>query len=614
MLPGPIIARELRTAARQPRSYSTRALIATGLLTVLGANHYGWWYWTEGRFTLADITMFAQSSFITLIVLQGIVTIVLVPNLVAGAITEEKERKTLPFVLGTELSSSEIVLGKLGARLLQFAVWIAAGLPVLFLLTLLGGVDPVWVMLAEGGTLSLSYFLATLSLLLSTLARGTRPAIRATLVLAAAWLVGPIVVFILAFARVLPASMAGLTTFVNDWILASSPFAVPFSARTLRAIGPSAVFEAVGWMASLQLAYGTAFLVLAVCLLRPVFRAQEGAAGQPRRASRAWWRRARPPCGDDPMLWKERHPPRPGRVARFFGFLAALAVVGGIGYGALRVALPLLYFQCAHLLSSDIQWADTPFWLERQRRALNVFLRGAVPILFSFFALVVTSGAACGITVERQSDTWDGLLTTPLSARAILRAKMVGAVWQPRWLAVLILGLGALGLSTGALHPLGAAAALVELAALTWFATALGTWASLVARNTSQASGVAGGILLFANGLAPAVEAAIGSQSVLAWLGCMPMVAALSLFRPADLRTGRLDLVAAAGLPQGDGPTWVVAVCIVSVVAYTLGGAAFTLLARTMFDRAVGRPRRAFERASYQPEAPARQLGDDHPR
>src|SRR2546427_357840 len=60
----------------------------------------------------------------------------------AGAIAEEKDRRTLDYLLASDLSNAEIVFGKLLSRLAYLALIMLTGLPFLSLLQLLGGVDP----------------------------------------------------------------------------------------------------------------------------------------------------------------------------------------------------------------------------------------------------------------------------------------------------------------------------------------------------------------------------------------------------------------------------------------------------------------------------------------
>ena len=68
--------------------------------------------------------------------------LLLTPALVAGVIADEKQRKTLHYLMASRLSSAEIVLGKLLVRMLYVTVLLGVSLPVLSLLVLLGGIDP----------------------------------------------------------------------------------------------------------------------------------------------------------------------------------------------------------------------------------------------------------------------------------------------------------------------------------------------------------------------------------------------------------------------------------------------------------------------------------------
>ena len=62
--------------------------------------------------------------------------------LIAGsAISDEKDRGTLDFLLSSMLSHREIILGKFAARMAVVLSVIAAGLPVLTFSTLFGSVD-----------------------------------------------------------------------------------------------------------------------------------------------------------------------------------------------------------------------------------------------------------------------------------------------------------------------------------------------------------------------------------------------------------------------------------------------------------------------------------------
>ena len=77
--------------------------------------------------------------------------LILTPALVAGAIADEKRRKTLHYLLASQLTGPEIVLGKLLVRMLYVGVLLGVSFPVMSLLVLLGGIDPMLVLLCCGG-------------------------------------------------------------------------------------------------------------------------------------------------------------------------------------------------------------------------------------------------------------------------------------------------------------------------------------------------------------------------------------------------------------------------------------------------------------------------------
>ena len=117
------------------------------------------------------VSWFAFSAFCAITIGQEILVLLLTPALVAGVIADEKQRKTLHYLMASRLSSAEIVLGKLLVRMLYVTVLLGVSLPVLSLLVLMGGVDPRLVLLSCGATLSTGWFLAALSIWVSTIAQ-----------------------------------------------------------------------------------------------------------------------------------------------------------------------------------------------------------------------------------------------------------------------------------------------------------------------------------------------------------------------------------------------------------------------------------------------------------
>ena len=101
----------------------------------------------------------------TFVIQQMLLLVLATPTLVAGAITDEKRRGTLQYLLTADLEARHILLGKLLARVGQLALVSAAGLPLFALLAGFGGVQPI-TLLALGVALAVPLFaLASTALL-----------------------------------------------------------------------------------------------------------------------------------------------------------------------------------------------------------------------------------------------------------------------------------------------------------------------------------------------------------------------------------------------------------------------------------------------------------------
>ena len=91
---------------------------------------------------IQSIANFSAAFFSMFAVLQLLAVVLIGPAMAAGTIAMERERRTIEYLFTTTLSNTEIVLGKLGARVLQIFYLVLAGLPVLALAMLLGGISP----------------------------------------------------------------------------------------------------------------------------------------------------------------------------------------------------------------------------------------------------------------------------------------------------------------------------------------------------------------------------------------------------------------------------------------------------------------------------------------
>src|SRR6185369_10587649 len=91
----------------------------------------------SGRGTRVDllpssvVSQFAAEFFQAYVVELFIVMALLTPVYVAATISVEKERKTLEFLMATDLRNREIVFGKLASRVLTLMMYVLAGLPLI---------------------------------------------------------------------------------------------------------------------------------------------------------------------------------------------------------------------------------------------------------------------------------------------------------------------------------------------------------------------------------------------------------------------------------------------------------------------------------------------------
>src|SRR5947209_7913391 len=187
---GPMLFYDLVRVARRSRYFFFRCFYALLLSLLLGWVYLIWYLGTNsGRMQPNEMARFAESFFYTFMVVQLMVAAVLTPAYTAGAIAEEKDRKTLEFLLATDLSNREIVLSKLLSRLANITLLVLAGLPILSFLQFLGGVDPNLVLAGFAATGFTMVSLAGLSILNSVLTKRPRDAIAVTYLGAAAYLI-----------------------------------------------------------------------------------------------------------------------------------------------------------------------------------------------------------------------------------------------------------------------------------------------------------------------------------------------------------------------------------------------------------------------------------------
>ena len=306
------------------------------------------------------------------------------------------------------------MLAKLFGGLVQYAACLLTTLPIMILLCLLGGIDPRLVLLAHAGTAAIAFFVGGLSILISTSERRTWRAVNLSIGAAMAWFILPSVL-----QAVLPRMSLHLWYWVrspNEWFLASSPLRV---SDALMRFGIGPIFmDSIMWMIGLQLVCGCALVGWSIARLRRSSRREAEGEGVRNRFAHLWIavRRSlfrRPPCGEDPVLWKEIYTSRVPRLAEILAALCAIVIVSLVGYGTYyfgRPAFVELYTQGFGTSGPEVKRAE-----------FNQFL-SIVSSWGEFIILLIVAGIAAGsVTGERARDTWGSLIATPLGGRDILR-------------------------------------------------------------------------------------------------------------------------------------------------------------------------------------------------
>jgi ABC-type transport system involved in multi-copper enzyme maturation permease subunit len=137
---GPIIAREVLTAPRPVRFFLLRAAFATGTFILMWTAWQSLVGWREVS-EIGVLARFGGILYWLVALLQLTFLLFFAPLSAATAVSHEKDRRTFVLLLMTDLRDLEIVLGKLAASFVQILTVLVAGVPVLCLCALLGGIS-----------------------------------------------------------------------------------------------------------------------------------------------------------------------------------------------------------------------------------------------------------------------------------------------------------------------------------------------------------------------------------------------------------------------------------------------------------------------------------------
>jgi ABC-type Na+ efflux pump permease subunit len=456
---GPLLIPELRRSGSRAWIIliQTIGAFVAALVSLSGL----WWWWFA---SLTD-PYYSPTPLVTvcLVIFEFLaVTVVMVitPALLAGSLAGDKERGSLGLLLTTRVSSLEIVLGRLAGKLGQVALISAAGIPFFVWFVTLSDYDALQILSLLALPASLAIALAGISLAASALSRRGRNALLGLYTLEAILLIGA--PFLMS---------AGLNPFTRTLSGVFNPFlevSLAFSDQDPQ--GP--------WLTiAIWLVTGIVAVAIAAFRLRPAtLKLLSGDVKKVRG-------RGRVPVLDEarPMLWKELYIERVGALGWFgkaLGILLLLYLIGGpLILGGIVVWL--------RFVGGEDQGAtDLAIILDR------MYADGSL-VLMSLIVLAIGLRAAISISSERERNTWDSLLTSPLEGQDIVRGKIWGSIYSLRWLGLAavwawtITYVVTLGVP-GGMKPFDLIGILLLTGSMACFITAIGVRSSLATASSTK--------------------------------------------------------------------------------------------------------------------------------
>ncbi|HTK75336.1 MAG TPA: ABC transporter permease [Gemmataceae bacterium] len=391
---GPVFGAEVKRAGRRGRAHILRWIYAGWLVTELIVLYFNYLPAPAATGlvpapTAGETAAFAR-GFVELVLFQQFALIFLAtPAFAAGAVTDEKTRGTLQQLLTADLRAYDIIVGKLLARGGQVAALCLAGLPMLALLGPYAGLTAAFLVTWVAVTILVVFGLSGLSLLASVWTKQTR---------SAAVLIYGIIAAAAVAALSSPTAMWGK---LPAWINGFNPIyalTTAYSTDVWREVGRDIAYTAIAWGG-----LGVTCTGLAMWRLRPAYIRQLTSPRKRRVVKRLLL--PRPAPTGHPLAWKETYVGRRLPIWLAVGLTAAITGCG----------------------------AAAAVWEMQSIRTFNAWdtvgvLAFPATVLLVLLTLSVGVRASGTVIGERERQTWDGLLATPISPRDLVLGKYRGII------------------------------------------------------------------------------------------------------------------------------------------------------------------------------------------
>lgn len=576
MLLGPVFQTEMVANARRGRYFLLRGFFAAGLLLCLWATYQGvaGWRNDSGQLSIRDAAQLASGFFQAFAWLTMIVAMLITPAIAAGAISTERERRTIEYLFATDLSNAEIVLSKLFGKLLLVGKLILVALPVLAIFRLLGGIP---------GSLLVNYFAALAStvtmltvgsMCISVWTPRARDAIIRVYLVEAIVFIAPLILGSWWTMISLGGGAGWVANRLGDAInysLTINPLTLLFNQmRVAGGIGIGGSNDLVWKMVGLHLGLSVALAALAVAAVRRVhLRTISKSDSQSRRGWNMRLPQFRPQLGSRPMLWKELFARTAATKLGLLGRVCVLLL--------LVTTLGITFYAYLSILDQSYSGWTSP-------GKQFVYVTATVSLLLGLGSVILMGLRAAGlITYEKERDCWLSLISTPLSGTEILVAKALGNLYAFRWILAPLVLVWLMQLSLSPEYVFAIPLHLIVIGTTGLFATAVGLAYSLRLSTSLKSIGATMGTLFF-----------VGGGYLLCC--CMPMA-----FGGGDEEIFKVALIACAPflhyfpgplLVEDFGPNdemWLVVDFFLGICLYGVAAAVILATLVSRFEEFVGR-------------------------
>lgn len=485
MFVGPVFSREVATAPRNWRLYFLRALYVGALFGLVVT---AWLILLSSQpvRSLGDLARFGSMAFALIAPVQLAMAGAFSALLAAAAVAQEKDRRTLDLLLMTNLTNSELVVGKLLASMLSILMLILAGLPLLMILTLLGGVSHAQVFKVFGVTLTTALAAGSLGSTIALWREKTFQSLAMTALALMLWLIAGEAVA----SGALGDAWRGTAT--TQWADAISPLRAIIAASR-PSLGDKPLLASARWLGDPVQAYmlasaASALLLNLIAIVRvrvwnPTQEAtpqtEDESRDRPDGAAAAPLKHAAPgrarEVWDNPILWRE---------IRTWAYGKKVIVI--------RLAYAAIFAACALALRNALAANENA----SNSSVLAAAASPVVPLLVLGLVLV-NSLAVTSLTNERDAKALDLLLVTDLTPKEIVYGKLGGIFYNAKDLIALPALLFVVCWWFDKLSTENLLLILASFAVLCAFVAMLGVHAGMTYANSRSAVGVSLGTLLF---------------------------------------------------------------------------------------------------------------------